>query len=32
VMILNLDDEIPPGILDKLKASHNMKEVTQIIL
>jgi len=32
VMILNLDDEIPPGILEKLKASENMKEVTQILL
>jgi len=32
VMILNLDDEIPPDILQKLKASPNINEVTQILL
>lgn len=32
VMILSLDDEVPPAILEKLRASENMREVTQIIL
>lgn len=32
IMILNLDDEAPPEILQKLKASPNMTEVTQIVL
>ncbi len=32
IMILNLDDEASPEILDKLRTSENMKEVTQIVL
>ncbi|OPY07571.1 MAG: D-3-phosphoglycerate dehydrogenase [Syntrophus sp. PtaB.Bin001] len=32
IMILNLDDEVPPEIIDKLRTSENIKEVTQIIL